>query len=185
MGLPFGGDGWCRNPIINPAGNPARTSGAQAATENVANVADAVYHTAHGYPGGVHALAVRMGISPNTLMHKVSVNNDTHHLTLRESVTMQEITGNTAVLQAMAAALGHNCVRALPANTEDPVSLHWQMVAAVGDLQHAVGDAMQHGVSKNAMRRVDGIAADAISHINNLVAALRSQVPTPPPSTFK
>lgn len=36
MGLPFGGDGWCRNPIINPAGNPARTSGAQAAIENVA-----------------------------------------------------------------------------------------------------------------------------------------------------
>lgn len=168
-----------------PAALANGEGGAQPTPGSALDVADAVYHTAHGYPGGVHALAVRMGISPNTLMHKVSVNNDTHHLTLRESVTMQEITSNTAVLQAMAAALGYNCVRALPANTEDPVSLHWQMVAAIGELQHAVGDAMQHGVSKNAMRRVDGIAADAISHINNLVAALRSQVPTPPPSIFK
>ncbi len=34
MGLPFGGDGRCENPIINPAGGPANP--AQAAIKNVA-----------------------------------------------------------------------------------------------------------------------------------------------------
>lgn len=157
---------------------------AQQTTGACLDIADAAYHTAHSYPGGVHALAVRMAMSPNTLMHKVSITNTTHHLTLREAVAMQEVTGNTNILQAMANELGFNCVRSLPANTEDPIGLHWQMVAALGDLQHAIGDAMQHGVTKNAARRCDALAADAISHINNLVAMLRSQVPTPPASTF-
>ena len=165
--------------FANGEDGPSPTSGGRL------DVADAAYHTAHSHPGGVHALAVRMNMSPNTLMHKVSLNNTTHHLSLRESITMQEVTSNTAILQAMAAELGYTCVKGLPANTQDPVSLHWQMVAAIGELQHAVADAFQHGVSKNAMRRCDGIAADAISHINNLLAALRSQVPVPPPSSIK
>ena len=151
-------------------------------THQFMDVSDAAYRTAHHYPGGIAALAVRMGVLASTLNSKVSVNNTTHHLTLREAVTMQEVTGDTSILQAMASELGYNCVPALPANTEDPVSLHWQTVAAIGELQHAVADAFQAGVSRNAMRRCDGLAADAISHINNLLAALRAKVPAPPTS---
>ena len=69
-------------------------------------VADAIYHTVHGYPGGVVALAARMGVSPNTLTHKANPNNATHHLHPAELVAMQQLSGNAAVLHAMAAALG-------------------------------------------------------------------------------
>jgi hypothetical protein len=151
-------------------------------THQFMDVSDAAYRTAHNYPGGIPALAVRMGVLASTLNSKVSVNNTTHHLTLREAVTMQEVTGDTAVLQAMASELGYNCVPSLPANTDDPISLHWQMVSAIGELEHAVADAFQAGVTRNAMRRCDGLAADAISHINNLLAALRAKVPAPPKS---
>ena len=58
------------------------------------DVADAAYHTAHDFPGGVPALAQRMAMSANTLAHKVGLNNTTHHLTLREATAMQEVTGD-------------------------------------------------------------------------------------------
>ena len=38
-------------------------------TQGGMSVEDAIYHTVHSYPGGVTALAARMGVSPNTLAH--------------------------------------------------------------------------------------------------------------------
>ncbi|MDP3651063.1 MAG: hypothetical protein Q8R67_05200 [Rhodoferax sp.] len=144
------------------------------------DVLDAAYHTAHNYPGGVPALAVRMGVSQNTLMHKVSVNINTHHLTLREAVTMQEVTGNAAILQAMASALGYDLVKAIPASVDDPLTLNWQMVAAQAEVQHAIADAFAQGVTRNSLRRCDVRAAEASSAMNNLLGALRAALPMPP-----
>lgn len=144
------------------------------------DVLDAAYHTAHSYRGGVPALAVRMGANADTLMKKVSVNVESHHLTLKEAVTMQEVTGNVAVLQAMAHALGYVCVRSIQASTADPIALNWQMVAAQADMQHAVADAFAKGVSRNSLHRCDVLAAEATSAINNLLSALRASMPVPP-----
>ncbi len=144
------------------------------------DVLDAAYHTAHGFPGGVLALAQRMGVNGNTLMQKVSVNNNTHHLTLKEAMAMQEITGNVSILMSMAATLGYDVTRTLPANTTDLPALHWQMVLAFGELLEQLAHAMQEGVSRNAVRRIDGKAADLQAHINNMLAAVRDRVPTPP-----
>lgn len=149
------------------------------------DVLDAAYHTAHTFPGGVPALAGRMALSPNTLMHKVSVNNTTHHLTLRESVTMQEVTGNESILRAMAASLGYDLVRAIPASSGDPLSLNWQMVAQLAEMQHAIADALQRGVTGNSMRRCTSTAQEASSAINNLIGALRCQLPTAPGEASK
>lgn len=144
------------------------------------NVDDAIYHTAHKYPGGIQALAGRMGVSANTLTHKVNPNNSTHHLSVSESLVMQELSGRPWILQAEAARLGYNVIRAVPASTDDPHALYWQASALVADLQHAVADAFSHGVTGNSVRRCDGLAAEAISAINNLLAGLRAQMPAPP-----
>lgn len=141
------------------------------------DVIDAAYHTAHGFPGGVAALGQRMGMVPSTLMSKVALNNSSHHLTLREAVTMQEVTGNVSILQAMAASLGYDIVKSIGAASDDPTTLNWQMVGALADMQHAIADAMQHGVSRNSLHRVEVRAAEASSAINNMVAALRAQAP--------
>lgn len=149
---------------------------------NIGNlsIGDAVYHTAHRYPGGVHALAARMARSGDTLSHKVNPNNTTHHLTLEEAVMIQELSGCAFILQAEARRLGYVVTKAIPASSSDPVELHWQMAAKLAELHHAVADAFAHGVTRNSMRRCDGMASEAIGCINNMLAALRAQLPTPP-----
>lgn len=158
---------------------------AYGADEDVPNiegmsVSDAIYHTAHRFPGGIQALALRMGVSANTLTHKVNPNNTTHHTTVEESLTMQEFSGTPWILQAEAARLGCVVIKSVPASSHDPHALYWQMAAQVADLQHAVADAFERGVTGNSLRRCEGQASEAISAINNLLAALRAELPAPP-----
>ena len=48
------------------------------------NTIDVIHDVAHSYPGGVEALAARMGKSGDTLRKKVLPTNDTHELTVKE-----------------------------------------------------------------------------------------------------
>ena len=162
---------------------PHGVNGIEAGTQdrpNSLDVLDAAYHTAHSFPGGVPALAQRMGVASGTLAKKVGLNVDTHHLNLKEAVTMQEVTGDASILQAMAEALGYTCIRTIPAASDDPLALHWQMVSQLADMHHAVADAFAQGVTPNSLRRCNNMASEAISSINNLLGALRAKLPTPP-----
>ena len=142
------------------------------------DLVDAAYHTAHGHPGGVQALALRMGMSANTLTHKVNPNNTTHHLTLREAVTMQHMSGNVAVLQAMAEALGYVCVKAKPAASGDPLRQVMEMSAEFADVLHAASDAISAGqVTPNAMRRFDYRVAELQAAANAVAGTLRAMMP--------
>jgi hypothetical protein len=149
------------------------------------DVLDAAYHTAHSFPGGVPALAPRMGISQNVLASKLNVNSDTHHLTLRQTQTLMDVTDNDAILRAMADHRGYDLIRTLPANTDCAESLYWQAAAASAEFLAAVADAMHIGVTRNSMRRADNLGADAMSHMNNLLGALRARLPVPPKATSK
>ena len=144
------------------------------------DVLDAAYHTAQEFPGGISALALRMGKSPSVLMNKLNTNIDSHHLTLREAQTMMDVTDNDAILFAMAEHRGYDLVRTIPANTERADSLFWQAAAAFAQLQEAVADAMQNGVTRNSLRRVSNQAADAMAHMHNLVGAVAAQLPPAP-----
>lgn len=141
-------------------------------------VADAAYHTVHGYPGGVAALAVRMGVSANTLTHKANPNNDTHHLRADELVAMQALSGNFAVLHAMAAALGHVCTPAAPDQSDgDPVEAFMLQQRAQGEFSAAVADAMlADNPTPSAVRRVNRVAQDLIATIGHQVAVLRGRM---------
>lgn len=66
------------------------------------NLGDIAYHLAHDYPGGVPALAARMGKNPTVLMHKLNPNNTTHHLTAHELDALDDITGSTRVAEYFA-----------------------------------------------------------------------------------
>ena len=124
------------------------------------------------------ALALRMGMSANTLTHKVNPNNTTHHLTLREAVTMQHMSGNVAVLQAMAEALGYVCVKAKPAASGDPLRQVMEMSAEFADVLHAASDAISAGqVTPNAMRRFDYRVAELQAAANAVAGTLRAMMP--------
>lgn len=141
------------------------------------SIEDAIYHTVHSYPGGVAALAARMGVSPNTLTHKANPNNATHHLHPRELVTLQHMSGNAAVLHAMAGALGYTCTDAQPDQTGgDVVEAFMHMQRAFADLVCAVADPLaQHGdaVTRNEMRRAEEMAGHMHTAIGHVLASLR------------
>ncbi|TXH90340.1 MAG: hypothetical protein E6Q78_05200 [Rhodoferax sp.] len=141
---------------------------------------DAAYHTAHQYKGGVHALALSMGVSGNVLQNKVNPNNTTHHLTLAEAVAMMDLADNDAILMSMAAHRGYDLMQTIPVNTGNPVSLYWQAAAAQADFMQAASDALEHGATTNALRNARNRAVDAMAHMNNLLAALAATVPTAP-----
>ena len=148
------------------------------------SIDDAIYHTVHGYPGGVAALAARMGVSPNTLTHKVNPNNTTHHLHPRELVAMQHLSGDASVLHAMAAALGYNCTPAVPDQAGgDPVEAFMHMQASFSEVVRSIADplARMRGepskmVTPAEMRRADYHAAAHHSTVDGALAALRGHM---------
>lgn len=150
------------------------------------DVADAAYNTAHGYPGGIGALALRMGVNANTLTNKVNPQNTTHHLSLREAVAMQDLSGNYAILHAMAESLGHTCTRATPDQSfGDPIEAFMRMQVALADFSRAVADAVRNGdvaVTSNQVRRADHDAQEAIASIGHTLAMLRSRMRAAPES---
>jgi hypothetical protein len=142
------------------------------------SVDDAAYHTAHSFPGGVSALAARMGVSAGTLTHKVNPNNTTHHLSPRELLALQHMSGNAAVLHAMAHSLGYNCTRAIPDQAGgDPVEAFMHLQMAYAELVRSVADPLasrQPGqVTRNEMRRAEAMAAELQACIGNTLGALR------------
>lgn len=141
-------------------------------------VADAVYHTVHGYPGGVAALAARMGVSANTLTHKANPNNDTHHMRPDELVAIQVFSGSYSVLHAMAAALGHSATPAAADQSDgDPVEAFMLEQRAQGEYSAAVADALlTECPTPNAVRRVDAMAQDLIAKVGHQVAVLRGRM---------
>lgn len=150
--------------------------------ENVAirglDVADAAYHTAHSFPGGVPALAQRMAMSQNTLAHKVSLNNETHHLTLREAVAMQELSGDVRILHAMAGALGYACVSLSVDRDHSTLEQVMHMAKEFGEVLGSVNAAVADGtVTPNEMQDCERQAAELTAALNGVLATVRSMMP--------
>ena len=145
------------------------------------DVLDAAYHTAHSYPGGVPALALRMAMSENTLAHKVSLNNTTHHLSLREAVAMQELTGDVRILHGMAGALGYACIslRSEAASTTLEQVMH--MAKEFGEVLGSVNQAVADGrVTPNEMYDCERQAAELTAALNGVLASVRAMMPKAP-----
>lgn len=145
-----------------------------------ADVIDAAYLIASHHPGGVRDLALRMGVSANVLQNKLNPNNTTHHLTLRESIALQVMANNPAILHAMAAELGYTCTPAIPDQSGgDPVEAFMAMQREVGEFTASAADAL-HGnaqPSRNALRRVKHQANELMAAVGHLVATVAARVP--------
>lgn len=70
------------------------------------NLQDAVYNTAHDYPGGTESLAPRIGMSGAILRNKVNPNNPANKLTLDEASKIIGVTGDHRILNALCAEHG-------------------------------------------------------------------------------
>lgn len=145
------------------------------------DVLDAAYHTAHDHPGGVPSVAQRMGTSANTLQHKVSLTNATHHLSLREAVAMQEVTGDARILHAMAGSLGYACVSLHVDGESSTLEQVMHLAQEFGEVLGSVNSAVADGrVSMNEMLDCERQAAELIAALNGVLAVVRSMMPRSP-----
>lgn len=101
------------------------------------SVADALYTAARRYPGGIEALAARMGKSPNVLRSKLKPDVDTHHLTLEETMQIIELLDVTVPTAADLAikAISYRLARVVVRHSgidSDHSSLEQQTLAVAG-----------------------------------------------------
>lgn len=142
------------------------------------DVLDAAYHTAHEYPGGIPPLAFRMGVPASTLNHKVNLSNSTHHLTLKEAVLMQAVSGNFAILHAMAGALGHVVLQVDAETDAQPMTEVARMVSEFSELLSRVTKSTADGsVTMNEVRECQRQAMAAIGAIYGVMASVRGLLP--------
>ena len=91
---------------------------------------------------------------------------------------MQQLSGNAAVLHAMAAALGYTCTPAVADQSGgDPVDAFMLQAAAQGKYVAAVADAMRTPTpTPNEVSRVARLAEDLIDATTSLLAVLRGRM---------
>ena len=177
--------------VVTPLPRRNGNVGAPAATTASADVPgpigldvnDAAYHTAHGFPGGVPALALRMGMSANSLFHKVSLHDATHHLSPGEMRAMMDVSQDARMLHAMAWPLGYVCVAAGAGAAGSTLEQVMQMAKEFGDVLGAVNAAVADGcVTPNEMQECERQAAELIGALNGTLTMLRAMMPKAPTS---
>lgn len=148
------------------------------------NIQDAAHLIGHEYPGGAGALADRMNISRAVFNSKLNPNTPTHHLTLVESLRMQQLAGRCDVLFSMAEELGFIC---LPMPNESHTDLHAEIgrvCQEFGQYIAQVTDAIKDNkVTANELKRCAKELADLVAVANNLQATLAAMNQRARPAT--
>ena len=72
------------------------------------HIDQAIYDTVHNSDMPPKEIARRLGFNYQVLINKVNPQNETHRLTLRETLAIQLLTGNHAIYRAMGTELSMN-----------------------------------------------------------------------------
>jgi hypothetical protein len=120
----------------------------------------AIHQTGLEAHGGIEALARRLGIGAQVLRNKLCPTTDTHKLTLRESMSMMDATGDCRILVVMNEMLGYEA----PVRKKLPDAQSIVQAVLGSDVEH--GDTMrtiQHAISDGKITEKE--KADIIHHI--------------------
>lgn len=121
------------------------------------SIIDAAHQMALDLPGGINAIAVRMGMRPQVLSSKLNPNVHTHHLSLMEALKMQALTGRVDILRAMAGELGYTIMPLPTLHIEGDVAA--AMAATCKEFADFLGEvstSMSDGeLSPNERRRIE------------------------------
>ncbi len=132
--------------------------------------------------GRIGEVAGLTGIPLNTLQKKVSLTNDTHHLTVWELQRIQRAMGEISPTQFLAAAEGYVCVAVNPVEVASLSEGLARVLQAMGDFAAASHEANEggRGVSSNGLRRVRHCEAELLGAVNAVGAFVASQAVQPP-----
>ncbi|MBT0961691.1 phage regulatory CII family protein [Denitromonas iodatirespirans] len=128
------------------------------------NIADAVYHTVHDYPGGCESLAPRLKtvegkpMSAGVLRNKANPNSHTNVMGLAEADQIIAVTGDHRILDALEANHGRVGVRVdsdTPASDMAVLELVTHVWCANGDVGKEVERTLADGrVERHEIKRV-------------------------------
>lgn len=141
------------------------------------NILDAAYRVGHDSPGGVAALAPRMGISQAVLNSKLNPNTKTHILSIEEMVRMEHLTGRHDILFAHAEVLGYVAVPVPCVGDDDVDHAITTACAEFGDYLRTVGDALgDKRVTPNEAKKLEKELVEMIASATHLQALLTATV---------
>jgi hypothetical protein len=145
---------------------------------------DALYITACAYPGGIEALAQRMGKSPHILRNKFRQSVETHHTNLAEFSAALEFFAQARMpdaylpLQALCWQHGFLPVK-LPAVHADDDSVYRQMLAKLredgelaADIERALSDQK---IDARELDRIEKSAMESLEAHLLLLEAIRAK----------
>lgn len=142
------------------------------------SVLDAAYMTAHEYPGGVRALALRIGAkNADVLSHKLNPNDQANHLTASDLMAIMTLTGDHRALHAACMTLGYMALP-LPSQTGDDTTTE-----ALTDTCKEFADYLQsvtaaladNRVTATELRKVRKELAEMVAAAGNLQAILAAK----------
>lgn len=139
------------------------------------NVFDAAYNIGHDYPGGAEALAHRMGIVPAVFRSKLNPNSTTNHVTLADAMKLQNLTGRTDIVEAMADELGGVFMPLPTISDEDLSHAIRKAVAEFGNYMQMVDAALDDDrVTKNEAKWLASGMLEMIARATHLQAMLQA-----------
>ena len=123
------------------------------------NQHDALYKVARAYPGGLEALAARLGMSANVLRNKLAPGIETHYPSFEEFSRIVELCQQAGVKEAhlpLHALLGRHGLAAFvvpepeEVRDDDLSQTVCRVMSQVGDVAEAVSTALLDGVITDA-----------------------------------
>lgn len=140
------------------------------------NLQMAFYSVVHDFRGGVAAVALLLGMSPNTLQNKANPNDSTHHPMLEEAARVSEVTADMRILHAFAARLHHMAVPlpAVEGDAGEAVQRMARVATEFGEYFTQVSTALGDGkVSPNELKRCETELGELIAAAQSLGAMLQ------------
>lgn len=138
------------------------------------NYKDAFHKMVHSYPGGIEALAPRMGMTPGVLRNKANPNSTTNVLSADDLLLACSITGDYAPIHAYCAQLGLVCTQLeeQPASDMDVVGNITSIWQRLGDLAAEVHRTLEDG--KVEAHEVDACSAAAFKAVRPILQLIET-----------
>lgn len=142
------------------------------------DILDAFYHTCRDYPGGIEALAPRLGVQPGVLRNKACTTNTTNKPTFAEARDICELTGDHRMLHSFASSLGYACFkfdRDVDASELAVIEVVTNSMSAHGSVGSAVYSALADGrVDRKEAKVIEEAVYKAVRCLQELRACLTS-----------
>jgi hypothetical protein len=138
------------------------------------NALDAIHHAATHAPGGIAALAPRMGKSVHTLRHELA-GAPGHKLGLMDAVLMAQMLGSPRLADAVACEAGGMFVPLAFDAAGEPIADIADAMRELSELTAALGQSYRDDkISANELANIETQAADVIAVLHRIVGAAKA-----------